>query len=145
MVTHTWNLCSAFNPSKVHTHSSEHTPKEVMWRRPGSSCGLGVLLKGTSVVVLKMERALYIHSPHLKTLSARDSNSQPLTIRPRILDTSRSRYCICRASKFYPWFTQDIFYCICNVYRIWLMCICFFYVMIVFLAILTLLHFSSKS
>ncbi len=24
MVTHTWNLCSAFNPSKVHTHS-EHT------------------------------------------------------------------------------------------------------------------------
>ncbi len=25
MVTHTWNLCSAFNPSKVHTHSSEHT------------------------------------------------------------------------------------------------------------------------
>ncbi len=25
MVTHTQNLCSAFNPSKVHTHSSEHT------------------------------------------------------------------------------------------------------------------------
>ncbi len=25
MVTHTWNLCSTFNPSKVHTHSSEHT------------------------------------------------------------------------------------------------------------------------
>ncbi len=25
MVTHTRNLCSAFNPSKVHTHSSEHT------------------------------------------------------------------------------------------------------------------------
>ncbi len=25
MVTHTLNLCSAFNPSKVHTHSSEHT------------------------------------------------------------------------------------------------------------------------
>ncbi len=24
MVTHTRNLCSAFNPSKVHTHSSEH-------------------------------------------------------------------------------------------------------------------------
>ncbi len=24
-VTHTWNLCSAFNPSKMHTHSSEHT------------------------------------------------------------------------------------------------------------------------
>ncbi len=26
MVTHTQNLCSAFNPSKIHTHSSEHTP-----------------------------------------------------------------------------------------------------------------------
>ncbi len=25
MVTHTRNLCSAFDPSKVHTHSSEHT------------------------------------------------------------------------------------------------------------------------
>ncbi len=24
MVTHTQNLCSAFNPSKVHTHGSEH-------------------------------------------------------------------------------------------------------------------------
>ncbi len=28
MVTHTRNLCSAFNPSKVHTHSSEHTHPE---------------------------------------------------------------------------------------------------------------------
>ncbi len=25
MVTHTRNSCSAYNPSKVHTHSSEHT------------------------------------------------------------------------------------------------------------------------
>ncbi len=25
MVTHTLNMCSAFNHSKVHTHSSEHT------------------------------------------------------------------------------------------------------------------------
>ncbi len=25
MVTHTQNLCSAFDPSKVHPHSSEHT------------------------------------------------------------------------------------------------------------------------
>ncbi len=28
MVTHTRNLCSAINPSKVHTHSSEHTHRE---------------------------------------------------------------------------------------------------------------------
>ncbi len=35
-----------------------------MLRRPGSSWGFGALLKDTSVVVLKVERALYIHSPH---------------------------------------------------------------------------------
>ncbi len=29
IVTPTWNLCSAINPSKVHTHSSEHTPGAV--------------------------------------------------------------------------------------------------------------------
>ncbi len=87
MVTHTWNLCSTFNPSKVHTHSSEHThtlqthtrssgQPFLLWH-PGSSWGFGALLKGTSVVVLKVERALYIHSPHLQFLPAWDSNSQP--------------------------------------------------------------------
>ncbi len=82
MVTHKQNLCSAFNPSKVHTHSSG---------QPFSSWGFGALLKGTSVVVLKVESVLYIHSPHLQSLPARDSNSQPfnyesdsLTIRPRL-------------------------------------------------------------
>ncbi len=101
MVTHTQNLCSAINPSKVRTHSSEHTHtpwthtrssgQPFMLRRPGSSWGFGALLKGTSVVVLKDERALYIHSPHPQSLPARDSNSQPLgyetdslTIRPRL-------------------------------------------------------------
>ncbi len=51
----------------------------------------GSLLKGTSVVVLEVKRALYIHSPHLQSLPARDLNSQPfnsksnsLTIRPRL-------------------------------------------------------------
>ncbi len=105
MVTHTRNSCSAFNPSKcthtvvnthtpwTHTHTPwTHTPSSgqpFMLRRPGSSWGFGALLKGTSVVVLKVERALYIHSPHLQFLPARDSNSQPLdyesesiTIRP---------------------------------------------------------------
>ncbi len=74
-----------FYPSKVHTHSGEHTP----WTHTRSSWGFGALLKGTSVVVLRVERALYIHSPHLQFLPARDSNSQPfnyesdsLTIRP---------------------------------------------------------------
>ncbi len=65
MVTHTRNLCSAFNPSKVHTHSSEHTHtpwthtrssgQPFMLRRPGSSWGFGALFKGTSVVVLRVK------------------------------------------------------------------------------------------
>ncbi len=43
------------------------------------------------IVVLRMERALDIHSPHLQFLPAGDSNSQPfdyesdsLTIRPQL-------------------------------------------------------------
>ncbi len=54
-------------PSKVHTHSSEHTHtpwthtrssgQPFMLRRLGSSWGFGALLKGSSVVVLKVERA----------------------------------------------------------------------------------------
>ncbi len=104
MVTHTRNSCSTFTHPKcthtaVNTHTThthrEHTPGAVgslfMLQHPGSSWGFGALLKGTSVVVLKVERALVIHSPHLQFLPARDSNSQPLgyesgslTIRPHL-------------------------------------------------------------
>ncbi len=62
-----------------------------MLQCPGSSWGFGALLKDTSVVVLRVERVLYIHSLHLQFLPAQDSNSQPfdcesdsLTIRPRL-------------------------------------------------------------
>ncbi len=91
MVTHTRNLCSAINPSKVHTHSSEHTHREhtpgaegshFMLRSPGSSWGFGALLKGTSVVVLRVERALDIHSPHLQFLP--DLRLQLATFGPRL-------------------------------------------------------------
>ncbi len=92
MVTHTRNMCSAIIPSKVHTHSSGHTHtpwthtrssgQPFMLRHPGSSWGFSVLLKGTSVVVLKVERALHaVHSPHLQFLPDRDSNLQPLVYR----------------------------------------------------------------
>ncbi len=70
MVTHTQNLCSAFNPSKcthtvVNTHTHTHTvnthPKQwaaILLRHLGSSWGFGVLLKGlTSVMVLKVEES----------------------------------------------------------------------------------------
>ncbi len=87
------------HPKCTHTAVNTHTPwthtrssgQPFMLRRPGSSCGFGALLKGTSVVVLRVKRALDIHSPHLQFLPARDSNSQPLdyesnslTIRPRL-------------------------------------------------------------
>ncbi len=87
------------HPKRAHTQQGTHTPwthtrsseQSFMLWRPGSSCGFGDFLKGTSVVVLKVEWALDIHSPHLQFLPARDSNSQPLdyesdslTIRPRL-------------------------------------------------------------
>ncbi len=80
MVTHTRNLSSAFNPSKctltaVNTHPEQWA---AMLRRPGSSWGIGALLKGlTSVVVLKVERALVIHSPHRQFLP--DLGIEPAT------------------------------------------------------------------
>ncbi len=90
MVTHTWNLCSAINPSKVHTYSSEHThtvnTHKEQWAAiyaaaPGEQ--FGALLKGlTSVVVLKVERALYIHSPHLQFLP--DLRLELTTVRLRV-------------------------------------------------------------
>ncbi len=64
MVTHTRNLCSAINPSKVHTHSSEHThtpwththtvnthPEQwaaIYAAAPGEQLRFGALLKGIS-------------------------------------------------------------------------------------------------
>ncbi len=80
MVTHTRNLFSAFNPSKctltaVNTHLEQWA---AILRRPGSSWGIGALLKGlTSVVVLKVERALVIHSPHRQSLP--DLGIEPAT------------------------------------------------------------------
>ncbi len=78
-------------PSNVHTHKpwthSQSSGQPFMLRLLGRSWGFGALLKGTSV----MEKALYIHSPHLLVLPAQDSNSQPfdyesdfLSIRPRL-------------------------------------------------------------
>ncbi len=94
MVTHTRNLSSAFNPSKctltaVNTHLEQWA---AIFRRPGSSWGIGALLKGlTSVVVLKVERALVFTPPTDNPCRTWESNRQPLgyksnslTIRPRL-------------------------------------------------------------
>ncbi len=59
MVIHNRNLCSAINPSKVHTHNSEHTHTHTHHEHiPGAvgshlccgeQLGFGALLKGTSL------------------------------------------------------------------------------------------------
>ncbi len=91
MVTYTRNSCSSFNPSKVHTHSSEHThtvnthPEQwaaVYAAAPGEQLGVRCLAQGhLSRGIEGGERALYIHSPHLQPL---DYESDSLTIRPRL-------------------------------------------------------------
>ncbi len=100
---HTAKYCNPYSefvlciyPYKVHTHSSEHTPRAVgshlCYSARGAVGGSVPCSRATSVVVLRVERALVIHSPpHLQFLPARDSNSQPfayesdsLTIRPRL-------------------------------------------------------------
>ncbi len=96
MVTHTRNLCSAFNPSKVHTHTAvnTHTPwthtrssgQPFCCGGPGSSWGFGALLKGTSVVVLRVERVLDIHSPPTyNSCQTWDSNSILLNLLIKLL------------------------------------------------------------
>ncbi len=64
---------------------SEHTPGAVgshVTQHPGSSWGFGALLKDTSVMVLKEERALVIHSPHLQSLP--DLRFKPTTFGLRV-------------------------------------------------------------
>ncbi len=99
MVTHTRNLCSAFNPSNVHTHTvNTHPPwihtrssgQPFMLRLPGSSWGFGALLKDTSVVVLKVESCTFTPltynscRPETWTHNLLDYESNSLTIRPRL-------------------------------------------------------------
>ncbi len=78
MSTHT-----AVNTHPEQWAANAAAPEEQLWT--------SALLKGTSVVVLRMERALEILSLHLQFLPARDSNSQTLgyesdslTIKPRL-------------------------------------------------------------
>ncbi len=72
------------------THTRSSGQPFMLWRS-GSSQWFGALLKGTLVVVLRVERVLYNHSRQLQFQPVRDSNSQPLnyesdslTIRPRL-------------------------------------------------------------
>ncbi len=71
MFTHTWNLCSAFNhPTHTRTHTHTRSSRQsFMLRHPGSSWGFGALLKGTSVVVFKVEEST-VHSLLQSTIPA---------------------------------------------------------------------------
>ncbi len=77
-------LCNS--PIQVHTHTHrEHTPGAVghMLRRPGSSC----FAQGHLVVILKVERVLYIHSPNNNPCRTKTRTRlwvRLSTIRPRL-------------------------------------------------------------
>ncbi len=76
MVTHTRNLCSAFNPSKVHTHNSEHTHPE-QWAAiyavvPGEQFGVRYLAQGHLVVVLRLKLVTFRLWVWLSTIRAHD-------------------------------------------------------------------------
>ncbi len=88
MVTHTQNLCSAFNPSQVHTHSSEHTHTHNVNTHPEQWAAIYAVVPREQLGVRCLaqehlsrdieggESAGY--SPHRQSLPARDSNLQPL-------------------------------------------------------------------
>ncbi len=97
MVTHTWNLCSTFNLSKVHTHTHTVNTHPEQWAAiyavaPGEQLGVRCLAQGhLSRGIEGGESAVHLLPPHLQFLPARDSNSQPLdyesdslTIRPQL-------------------------------------------------------------
>ncbi len=75
-LTHTQNLCSAFNPSKS-THTVNTHPGAVgsQWGADGDPvpCSKGLI----SVMVLKVERTLVIHSLHRQFLP--DPRFKPTT------------------------------------------------------------------
>ncbi len=71
MVTHTRNLCSAFDPPKVHTHTVNTHPEQwaaIYAAAPGEQLWVS-LLKGTSVVVLRVEESA-VHSLSPPTIPA---------------------------------------------------------------------------
>ncbi len=95
----------------VNTHTVNTHPEQwaaIYAVALGEQLGVRCLAQGlTSVVVLRVERAMYIHSPHLQFLAAWDSNLQPfnyesdsLTIRPRLPSGKGGIH-----YRFLPWFS----------------------------------------
>ncbi len=101
MVTHTLNLCSAFNPSYVHTYSSEHPHTAVnthpeQWTAiyaaaPREQLGVRCPWHLSRGIEGGVEIALVIHSPHLQSLpdlrlepATLGYESDSLKVRPRL-------------------------------------------------------------
>ncbi len=63
----------------VNTHTVNTHPEQwaAIAPAPGEQLGFGALLKGTSGMVLKVERVLFIHNPHLQSLP--DLRFEPAT------------------------------------------------------------------
>ncbi len=113
-----------------------------MLQRPGSSWGFGALLKDTSVVVLKEERALVIHSPTNNPCRTWDSNPQPLdyesdslTIRPRLPLFTTHTYFFISNLHISDLYTHNCLY--------YILCFCYFvHCLFVYLYIILLLSVS---
>ncbi len=100
MMSHTRNLCSAFNPSKcTHTAVNTHTPwthtrssGQPMLQHPGSSWGFGALLRVSLQSWYWRRRECWLFTPPTdNSCRTWDSNPRPLgyksdslSIRPRL-------------------------------------------------------------
>ncbi len=83
MVTHTRNVCSAFNPSEVHTQTMNTHQEQwaaIYAAAPRQHLGVWCLAQGhLSHGIEGGEGPVYLPIfIHLQLLPARDSNSQPL-------------------------------------------------------------------
>ncbi len=72
MVTHTRNLCSAFNPSKVHTHTAVNTHPEqwaaIYASAPGEQLGVRCLAQGHLSHGIEGGESAVHSLPHLQSL-----------------------------------------------------------------------------
>ncbi len=100
-MTHTQNLCSAFNPSKVHTHCSEHThtvnthseqwaaiyavaPREQLGVRCLAQGHLSRGIEGGESAVHSLPPPTIPARPETQTRKPFDQEPESLTIRPRL-------------------------------------------------------------
>ncbi len=81
MVTHTRNSCSAFNPSKAHTHTMNTHPEQwavIYAVAPGEQLWVRWFSQGHLSRGIEGGVSAGYSLPHLQFLPVRDSNSQPL-------------------------------------------------------------------